>query len=55
MSKRITVVLEYEDDMAIPAFGANMVVQIAGFYGKLVAVAFEDVLVEREKEEGRYS
>ena len=46
--QRITVVLEYEDFMQIPVFGANMYAVIAGTSGKIVAVAFEDALSEKD-------
>ena len=36
MSTRITVVLEYDNDMVISVFGANMFAEIAGSYGKII-------------------
>jgi len=58
MKPKITVVLEYENEADIPRFGAGMVAVVydttearsgwKGMAGKIIAVAFEDVLQEKE-------
>jgi hypothetical protein len=43
--KTITVIIEYEKEEDVPVFHANM----TALGGKIIAVAFEDILKELEK------
>jgi hypothetical protein len=56
MTTKITIVIEYGNEADVPRFGANMLATIydpksPGFGmmpGKIIAVAFEDVLQEKD-------
>ena len=49
MAVRITVVIEYEKEIDVPAFSANTLVFIDGaLSAKVIAVAFEDILAKEE-------
>ena len=49
--RRITVVIEYENEADVPCFRAQSVAQIdGGERGKVVTVAFEDALNDAEEE-----
>jgi hypothetical protein len=56
MTTKITIVIEYENEADVPRFGANMIAIIrdtkepgfGGMPGKVIAVAFDDMLSEKE-------
>jgi hypothetical protein len=50
MPTRITVVIEYDDPEDVPAFSAKTKAAINGKTGKVVAVAFEDILAKEDVE-----